>query len=484
MPIRWRLTLLFTAAAAVLMIVLGTLFVGQLRSGLVANLENNLRSRAGDLVGQLGAGPAGGLHAGRRQSVLPGGFFGQVLTTSGKVIESVGGTVIHPLLTPPQAASPAPFVIDATFTPAATPDEPQLLHVLAVRTSDPGLIVAVAGSREIIDETVSVVQQQLFLLGAGGLLIGAAGAWLVAGAALRPVERMRSQAADLQAHDPSIQLAVPSTNDEIARLAVTMNALLGRLQAALHRERTFVADAGHELRTPLTVLKLELELAGRVDRSHDYLRQTITSASTETDRLIRLAEDLLTISGTTPGDYRPERFDVAEVVHQALAAAHTRADRAGVALVGPEPTECLAAGSPIRIRQAVDNLLSNSLRAAPTGTIVTAVVAASDSTVQVVIQDAGPGFPVDFLPMAFHRFSRADPARSRPPDGLEGSGLGLAIVKTIMDQHGGTVAATNSDPAPGAAVTLRWPRTPGAAAFDPDLGSSRVHHRDMHRGAR
>ena len=467
------------------MIVLGVLFVEQLRSGLLTNLDNNLRSRAGDLVSQLAGGAAGGPTIGRRPPLLTGGYFGQVLTTSGVIVESAGDGVIHPLLTPLQAALPAPFVIDATFTPAATPDEPQLLHIMAVPGTHPGLIVAVAGSREVLDETVGVVQQRLLLLGAGGLLIGAVGAWLLAGAALRPVERMRRQATDLQAHDTAIKLAAPQTNDEIARLAVTMNALLGRLQTALQRERTFIADAGHELRTPLTVLKLELELAARVDRSADYLRQTITSASTETDRLIKLAEDLLALPGEPPGNYRRESFDASEVVGQAVAAARTRADRAGVCIVGPASAECLAAGSPNRIRQAIDNLLSNSLRAAPAGTNITVMVTASGSTVQVKIQDSGPGFPADFLPVAFHRFSRADPARTRPPDGgLDGNGLGLAIVKTIMDEHGGTVAATNNEPAPGAAVTLRWPRSPCVTVAGPGLGSSRVHHRDMHRGAR
>ena len=110
------------------------------------------------------------------------------------------------------------------------------------------------------------------------------------------------------------------------------------------------------------------------------------------------------------------------------------------------------------IRQAVDNLVSNSLRSAPDGTTVTAMVTASDTEIEVAIKDAGPGFPVDFLPMAFDRFSRADPARARLSGGFDGSGLGLAIVKNIMEQHGGTVRATNNDPGPGATVTLRWPR--------------------------
>lgn len=122
------------------------------------------------------------------------------------------------------------------------------------------------------------------------LLLAGLGAWLLAAAALRPVDRMRAPAADLQTRDAAIGLAVPGTRDELARLAVTLNELLTRLHAAVEHDRAFVADAGHELRTPLTVLKGELELAARPGRSTQELMATVAAAE-EIDRLIRLAED-------------------------------------------------------------------------------------------------------------------------------------------------------------------------------------------------
>jgi len=121
-------------------------------------------------------------------------------------------------------------------------------------------------------------------------------AWVLAGAALRPVERMRRQVADITDQDRDVQLAVPGTRDEIARLAVTVNGLLTRLQHALERERGFVADAGHELRTPLAILRAELELAARPGRSREQLASAMVSAVQETDRLARLAEDLLLLA--------------------------------------------------------------------------------------------------------------------------------------------------------------------------------------------
>ena len=211
------------------------------------------------------------------------------------------------------------LIIDSTLIPAAGPGDPQLLHIVAVGTNRSGLIVAVAATRDVIDETVTVVEQQLVILGIGGLLLAGIGAWLLAGAALRPVERMCRQAADLQAHDAFTELAVPSTNDEISRLALTTNALLKQLFDALQRERRFVADAGHELRTPLSILKLELELARRGDRTREYLAQTITSASYEADRLIKLTEDLLAVARPADRSLFGERFDVTSVVSEALA---------------------------------------------------------------------------------------------------------------------------------------------------------------------
>ncbi|MFC7641761.1 histidine kinase dimerization/phospho-acceptor domain-containing protein [Streptosporangium lutulentum] len=120
--------------------------------------------------------------------------------------------------------------------------------------------------------------------------------WLLAGTALRPVERMRRTASDMHVRDPAARLDVPRTRDEIAALALTFNDLLARLQSSLWRQRRFVAEAGHELRSPLAVLQAELDLATRPGRSRAELTLAVAGAAEETRRLTRLADNLLLLA--------------------------------------------------------------------------------------------------------------------------------------------------------------------------------------------
>ena len=463
MPIRLRLTVLFTAGALLLLGGLGVLFIRQLGGGLVSNLDGALRTRANELIGQLGPEGSNFSDPGQNPLLLPGGTYGQVLTVRAVIIQSSDGLGKQPLLTAAQAAGAAhgPVSIDVpvTLTTSAAGADPLTMRVLAVSSGHPGVVVAVAGSREVINQALRSARGQLLLLGIAVLALSSAGAWFLAGGALRPMERMRRQAAELQAHDADGALAVPSTRDEVARLAVTLNDLLARQHAALHREQAFVADAGHELRTPLTVLKGELELASRPGRSRAELSQTIATVSQETDRLVRLAEDLLDLSGDRAAPPLMTEFDLSRLVRMAAQTATAWASVSQVALQVQVPPGLMANGNPLRLRQAVDNLLTNAIRMSPPGGTVWVIAYALQREACVEVQDQGPGFPHTFLPIAFKRFTRSDHARTRNAQDLRGggSGLGLAIVRAIMHEHHGSAVAQNNEPPPGARLLLRWP---------------------------
>ncbi len=280
------------------------------------------------------------------------------------------------------------------------------------------------------------------------VLLVAAGAWGLAGAALRPVERMRRDAA---AHGGTggERLAVPPTGDELARLAVTLNELLGRLGSSLARQQDLVADAGHELRTPLAVLRTELELASRPGRSQEELAEAVEHAAHEVNRLSQLAEDLLFLAradGSGPL-VRPLPTDLAGVLHSAIRSARAHADLVGVTLsvdVAPELTAVIDAGA---VRRAIDNLLANAVEYAAGGpgqpqVRLSAAYGNDLHTLRITVEDTGPGFPADFLPHAFDRFRRADPARTHHY-GQRGAGLGLAVVREIAEAHGGRAEASN-----------------------------------------
>jgi signal transduction histidine kinase len=264
---------------------------------------------------------------------------------------------------------------------------------------------------------------------------------------------MRREAQEIGEHDTDRRLAVPSTRDEIAALGATMNGLLDRLHAALERERRFVADASHELRTPLAILRTELELAERPGRDPQALRAAISEAGQETDRLIRLTEDLLLLARADNRQpiLRLESVRLRELLVRAVGRGRARDHRPSVDLDCPEDLRVVA--DPDRLLQVVDNLLNNAIQHSPPGTLVRIVVRGNGhATIEVV--DDGPGLPPGFQAHAFERFHRAEKARSRESGG---TGLGLSIVRAIVEAHGGTADIVNR-PEGGARATVRLPR--------------------------
>jgi signal transduction histidine kinase len=313
-------------------------------------------------------------------------------------------------------------------------------------------VIAVVGtSTEARSESQADLAQLLLVGGPVALLLASLAAYGVAAAALRPVEAMRARAAEVSTAAPDQRLPVPPTHDEIARLGVTLNAMLGRLGEALAHERRFVADASHELRTPLAILKAEIDLALSQERSQADLRAALASASEETDRLTQLAEDLLTIAQTDHGEL-PVRLaptDVGEVLSGVVRRFTRRAEEGDRTLeVSVEPG-LEVAGDRMRLDQALGNLLDNALRY---GSGVVSLTAVSDNgSVELHVLDRGPGFAEDFLGRAFERFSRADASKR---DG--GSGLGLSIVASIARAHHGEAHLANREDG-GADVWLTLP---------------------------
>ena len=455
MALRNRLAVLVAVAVTALVVLGGALFLHQLRTGLDASLDAMLRARADVLVQKVGPdGNTDFQDSGTTGVLQPDEALAQVVDTRGRLTDTSLAAGGRPLLTPQQLgrARTASVRVDST-DPAGRPV--RLLAVPVPGTGRPPAVVVVGTTTELRDDAVGTVRTGLLVGGALAVGLGGFGAWLLAGAVLRPVERMRRQAAEISAGDSAARLPVPATHDEIARLGVTVNALLGRLQQALARQRDFVADAGHELRTPLTILRAELELADHPGRGRAELRAAVGRAAEETDRLIRLAEDLLVLARVDGGGVFLRSAPVAldELVADALRAATGRARETGVHLRLEVGGRVVVDGDETRLRQVVDNLLDNAVRFAPARSVVVVRLTSADDVVAVEVLDEGPGFPDAFLPHAFERFRRVDPSGG---DGDGGAGLGLAIVDSLVTAHGGAVRAANR-PTGGACVRVELP---------------------------
>jgi hypothetical protein len=459
MPVRVRLALLFAIGSALVIAAGGAVFVHELSGGLTGSLVTALRTRADTVVQNLGGttgpnvqDPGGTGTLARSGQPSPSDSLTQVIGPKGTLLDSFGPGTARPLLTSAELARAQRAEVVVQRTPPGGGTAELLLATPAVDTRR--TVVVVGMSLTTVEQARARVETALLIGGPVAVGLAGLGAWLLARAALAPVERLRRQAAEISGQGAGTLLSVPRTRDELAALARTLNDMLGRLHRALGRQRGFLAVAGHELRTPLAVLSGEVELALRPGRSRADLAAALREVGVETGRLVKLAEDLLTLAGADEGSplVRPRRCDLASVVAAAVATWTDPARGKGVQLELAAPTRLEVWADPDRLRQAVDNVVGNALRFAPAGSAIELTLRLADGSAILEIADHGPGFPPGFLPVAFERFSR--PAGRR--DEHQGSGLGLAIVKTLIEAHGGRVIAENGV-AGGALVRLTIP---------------------------
>ena len=278
------------------------------------------------------------------------------------------------------------------------------------------------------------------------LLLVAALTWLAMGRALRPVEAIRAEFAEITAHDLHRRVPDRHTGDEVSRLAATMNATLDQLQRAVGRLRTFTSDASHELRGPLTTLFTRLELAAARPAMADW-PPVATESMRDVEELRQIVDDLLLLARLDAGQVlHQDTFVVHDVVRDAIRghAVELRDDSDGQSI----------RGSRTAMRRLVTNLIDNATRYARSAVVVRLGRTAGRLVVEVT--DDGPGIAAADRSRVFDRFVRLDEARTRTDGG--GTGLGLAIAREIATAHDGTLTAEPPEPGhTGARLVLTVP---------------------------
>jgi len=447
LPIRARLTIISWALTAAVLVTLGVFVYVRFEAELLDAVDEGLRARAEVIEAGLRIGQI----VSNGDPLEPAEAPIQVLAANGLVVVSTRGfETPHP---PPPGTElvEGAYLYDGDLLTEAG----QVPIRLLATPLDDGDLLVVGASLEDTEDALASLAGLLLFGGPVAVLLASIVGWFVAGAALRPVERLRTEAEAVSAAEPGRRLAVPPTGDELARLAEGLNRMLARLEEAVERERRFVSDASHELRTPLANLKAELDIALRRARGPEELTGALRSASEETDRLARLAEHLLVLARAEGGrlSVHREDVDIGQLVAEITTSFSGRARDLGIGLLADAAPGIRADIDPARMRQAIANLVDNGLRHTPRGGQVRVEVAVDQSALAVAVRDTGPGFPPDFVERAFEPFSRSDSGRTRT-DG--GAGLGLAIVRAIAEAHGGSVEAGNG-PEGGGEVTLRIP---------------------------
>lgn len=451
-PIRWRLALAFAAAMAVLLLGAGLLLRFSLARELENGVEQSLRTRSDEvaaLVGSTGGGRFGDLGSGRVSDADES--LAQILDASGRVLHASSPLLRGSLLDLDalRRARTGVVLTDVPSIPGA--DGRSRLLARPVVAGGTTRIVVVGSSLDSRDEAVAGLVPLLLVIGPVALLLASALGYAVAAAALRPVEALRRGAADISGARPGARLELPAARDELRDLGETLNAMLGRVDGALQRERDFVADAGHELRTPVAILKAEIDLALMGDRSASDLRAALVSAREETWRLARLSDDLLALAAMERGTaaLRRERVGTQELMQGVRRRFLARAEAAGRSIEVRAPEGVDVEVDRARIDEALGNLVDNALRHGAGAIRLEAVSRAGGC--ELSVDDEGSGMDPGFAARAFERFSRADPGRSGG-----GAGLGLAIVRATARMHGGEADIDTSTGA-GGRVTIRLP---------------------------
>ena len=292
------------------------------------------------------------------------------------------------------------------------------------------------------------------------LALALGGGWFLVGRALAPVERIGETAEAMSESNLGLRIDVTRTEDELGRVATSLNRAFDRLQEAFERQTRFTADASHELRTPLASLMAELEWALARPRASGEYRSSLAVCLRAAQRMRGVVEGLLTLARADAGAIEPQRepVNLASVVEDAASGVESIAAERGIA-IRIESVPAIVDGDSNRLRELISNLLINAVQHSVPGGTVTCSVSTLGPTTRLVVSDTGPGVGSDDLPHIFERFYRANKVRSRASGG---AGLGLAISKWIAESHGGHIRCESSE-GQGARFTVELPALEGSA---------------------
>jgi len=441
--LRLRLTVTGTLLAAVIFGIAAPVAIGRYHASLTNSAWNTVTETAGQVAAKLKS--AQQLPDPIPMPVAPGVPRVQVLDRANRVVTGDPASAARPAmyLLPPGRGSERAVVTHPAFMTAG---RAAVYAVRAVTPHGPETVV-VALSLDPAGAQARQVAALTAGLAAVALAVVAAVSWLTAGWSLRPVERLRAQAAAIAASgDLSGRLAGKGSGDELARLGGTLNAMLESLEESVDRQRRFVADAAHELRTPLAGLTTALEVARSQPDPSETLADDLLAAHR---RLGRLVNDLLLLAAVDGrATHRAEPVDLAGVVTD----CSRRPVPGGVSLRLGHLDRVFVVGDETQLSRVISNLVDNALRYA--SSVVELSVRQDGSHAVVSVSDDGPGIPAPDRERIWARFARLDDDRSRASGG---SGLGLAMVRELAAAHGGTAWVTSTQPAPGATFLVRLP---------------------------
>jgi heavy metal sensor kinase len=457
LPVRWRLTLWFTALLGITLVLVGSfVFIG-LRTRLYASFDDQLLDQAE--LAHANITIQNGIPGFGTSGQLSSEYFLRLFDTDGHVIVDThpGLTEMswdHAVLNRALAGTTEFSTLSVSGDPTSDPIDPgdegadhQVIFRIVtepVRDSQDDSIVGALQyglDRDDVDEPLAQLLVVFAVVSPLLLLAAAGGGYLLAGRALAPVSSITDLAARVGAQDLHARLQLDLPDDELGRLAKTFDAMLARIEDSFERQRHFTADAAHELRTPLSLMRAQVDIILARSRSAAAYREALQGLDGDLLRMTSLVNTLLTLTRADTGSLVPDRsaFDLADTVALVLEQYTPVADEAGIALRAEAEPAPLEADEDLLV-QVLVNLIDNALAHTPCSGNVTVGCRSAAAEVQLWVSDTGRGIETADQERVFDRFYRVDPGRARANGG---TGLGLAICRAIVEAHSGTIALTS-----------------------------------------
>jgi signal transduction histidine kinase len=430
--LRARLTLIATALFSAAVITGAVLLLVVQRSALTRVLDQSANKTASSIARLF--------NSGKEPPTLPptsGGITAvQVVDANNFVIAASPGADRRVSIVTPQQLE---AIREGARPTVTSPTSNARLRVVGRKLGARTILVSTDVSR--VDDSIRILTRAALIGSPLAVLLMALATYAVVSLSLRPVAALRHGAADITAAGLARQrLPIPGAQDEIHRLAITLNAMLDRIDSATSRQRTFVGDAAHELRSPLASLRVQLEVAQRLGPSADWAA-VLDDVLVDVERLDRLVDDLLTLARLDESDALTHRepVELDQLVEEVVRGyGHARVP----VLAKTQPAA--TSGDPDALRRVAINLVDNAVRYAAREVHVTVAPGKRNGrpVVRLIVIDDGPGIAEDERERVFDRFYRVQESRSRDSGG---TGLGLPIVRDIVRNHGGRVRLTARD---------------------------------------
>jgi heavy metal sensor kinase len=441
--IKFRLTLWYLAAIVVLLVILGTVSYYLLSKSLYRNLDESLRTRVIELQGSI---KIDGRRVQFEQKVAE---LVMIYDADGALLERLGPNVEFSNID--KTVEQALFG-KSSFVSASTPKGPDVRLYAAPFNDNSGRRVAIIVGRlpnDILD-VLAIFRMVILNSSLLVVVLAGVGGLFLADRTLKPVERIADIARGIGESDLSRRIDI-QTDDELGRLASTLNGMIARLEEAFKKQRQFVADASHELRTPLAIIQAESSLALGKERTQAEFRKSLELVSQEVDYMSDIVGKLLLLArsdaGVEPVDLRD--VDLKELLVGLSQDVEALALEKGLRFTLGSTDSLTIKGDKLKLRQLFLIVLDNAIRHTPGGGSISGSLVRRNDSAVASIGDTGIGIPDEYLPFIFDRFYRVDKARSRAEGGM---GLGLSIALSIAKMHGGDIEVESQV---GAGTTFR-----------------------------